>query len=141
MNRIFGNLRNPWRYPEFMEYGMAMAGFAQTLIAWYIGPVELGARHGLIWTIVFNPSTWASIGIALALLHLYGLWLPGGKLGQRVRLTAAHLSCAFWTHFVGTTTALALWDEQAAMPTLAAAALVAPYTAFVVCVRLRKEWQ
>lgn len=141
MSAVFGNWRHPMRYPEFMEYGMALAGFAQTLIAWYIGPAELGTRHSLIWTIVFNPQTWGSIGVTLALLHLYGLWLPAGRLGQRMRLTAAHLSCAFWMHFVGTTTALALWDDTASMPTLAAAALVAPYSAFVVCVRLRKEWQ
>lgn len=140
MSGIFGAWRNPWRYPEFMEYGLAFAGLAQTLIAWSVLD-ELTGRRTLQWTLLGFPGLWSCLGLLLAVLHLYGLWLPGGTRGFRVRLIASHASCAFWLHFVGTTAAAGIFDPAASPATMTSAALMAPYAAFVVCVRLWNEWQ
>lgn len=137
---IIGGFRNPWRYPEFMEYGLALAAICQTLIAWLVF-ASLPYRPGLMWTIIVNPHTWASMGFILAALHLFGLWLGTCYWGYWTRMLASHLSCAFWIHFVGTTTTLAIVKDITSIATTTAPALVAPYAAFVVCVRLRKEWQ
>ena len=139
LRRARGDLRNPFRYPDFMEYGLALAGLGQTLIAMSVFG-DLPARPALEWTVFFTPHTWASVGAILAALHLMGLWLPDCRTSDRIRIIAAHLSAAFWLHFVLSISLRATFTDGA-MPTLIAPGLVAPYVAVVVAVRLRKEWQ
>lgn len=133
--RIQGGLRHPFRFPEWMEYGLTAAGIMQSAIGW-VWLNDVRNRESLKFLFIPMPAEiWVSLGGILAAAHLYGLWSQNYSIRQKAALG----SLAFWFHFFLAVLASALWNGDG-FPTMASATFVAFYSAFGVYVRLRMQW-